>query len=377
MSNFKDHIKYYAILLVSIVSVIVAIGLALAALLLFLNSKILVASFCAAGAVLSFVLYKIMFTFRTNARNDVEYNEFGIRKGSEYKNLSAKQKKEFDLQILADNERIISTGELKKVTFKGSKDPEAELNKLIGLSNVKSEVLRMKAKMEYDIKYKRKDKSSQGGYHMCFGGSPGTGKTTVARIMAGFLFKYGCIKENKYIEVDSSFLKGSTPDLTLKRVKMILNRARGGVLFIDEAYSLMSGVNAAEIIAELVKYMEDHKKDFALILAGYQNDMEKLINSNPGLHSRISKYVHFRDYNLEELKDIFTAVANEAGYCVDASAYERFEYKIIQEMSSKNFGNARTVKNLLQQIMDNHAYNVMNGIISEEKAYMITGSDFK
>ena len=233
----------------------------------------------------------------------------------------------------------------------------------------------MKAKMEYDIKYKRKNVGFQAGYHMCFSGSPGTGKTTVARIMAGFLFKYKCIKENKYIEVDAAFIKASTPDLTLKRLKMILEKAKGGVLFIDEAYALLNGGNAAEIIAEIVKFMEDNKKDFALILAGYQKDMQRLIDSNPGLHSRISKYIHFQDYNIGELKEIFTMVANEAGYCVDEGAYEKFEMRISEEKRSKNFGNARSVRNLFQKALDHHAYNVMTGVIPEDKVYMITGAD--
>lgn len=375
MNKFKDQLKYNASIILAVISVFAAVGLGVTALTSILKNQVVIGVVCGAGAGGCYALYKWLYKVRTDMRSDLEFDDFGNKKGNAYKNLSAKQKKELDLQILADNERIISSGELKKITFKGSKDPEQELNSLIGLTNVKNEVLRMKAKMEYDKQYGQKGATAQTGHHMCFTGSPGTGKTTVARIMAGILFKYNCIKENKYIEVDASFLKGASPDLTLKRVKMVLNKAKGGVLFIDEAYSLLNGVNAAEIIAEIVKYMEDNKQDFALILAGYQNDMKRLIDSNPGLHSRISKYVHFNDYNIEELKDIFTSVANGAGYCVEASAYERFENRIIKEKSAKNFGNARTVKNIFQQSLDNHAFNIMNGALDEDKAYTITGID--
>lgn len=373
----SKHLKYYLTLLVSVISVLGALGLGVAALMSFLDQNVTMAVIWAVGAIICFILYRAMFNIRTEARSEVEFDETGKKKKSAYKNLSAAEKKQIDMQLLAESERIISSGELKRITFKGSKDPDAELEKLIGLANVKEEVLRLKAKMEYDKKYKRKNTQAPTGNHMCFLGSPGTGKTTVARIMAGILYKYGCIKENKYIEVDAAFLKAPSPDMTLKRVKAVLHHAKGGVLFIDEAYSLLNGVNSAEIIAELVKYMEDHKKDFALILAGYHNDMTRLIDANPGLHSRISKYLFFHDYNLMELKEIFTAVANEAGYCVDDSGYEKFEIVIMKEKQVKNFGNARSVRNLFQRALDKHAYNVMTGVLDKEKVYVITGTDIQ
>lgn len=375
MKKLNDHAKYYLSLVVSILLLLGAIGLVAGTLLLVLNDKIILALLCGIGALACFVMYKAMFLVRTEARSNVEFDDFGNRKGSAYKNLSAKEKKQIDMQRLADNERVISAGELKKITFKGSEDPEGELDKLVGLNVVKNDVVKMKAKMEYDIKYKIKNKNLYAGYHMCFSGSPGTGKTTVARIMAGFLFKYKCIKENKYMEVDAAFIKASTPDLTLKRLRMILNKSKGGVLFIDEAYALLNGGNAAEIIAEIVKFMEDNKKDFVLILAGYQKDMQQLIDSNPGLQSRINRYIHFPDYNVEEMKEIFTRLANEAGYCVDEGAYEKLEMRMTEQMKEKNFGNARSVRNIFQKALDRHAYNIMTGVIDEEKVYMITGAD--
>lgn len=325
------------------------------------------------GAVICFGINKAMFTIRTNARDQLEFDEFGNKKGNVYKNLSAKEKQEIDRQRLADQERLLSNSELKKVIHQGSKKPLEELNSLIGLQNVKNDVLKMQATMEYEKKYgKKNDEKSS---HFCFLGSPGTGKTTVARIMTGILYEYKYIKKNQCIEIDASFLKGMTPDDTLKKTRMILQKSKGGVLFIDEAYSLLNGANSAEIIAELVKYMEDNKKDFVLILAGYQNEMKTLIDSNPGLYSRINKYLWFKDYDITELKEIFRTSANKIGYYINDNVYDEFELRIAREKRGKNFGNARTVKNILNKAIEKHAYNIMNGVLSKDKVYIICEED--
>ena len=375
MEKHNSHLKYYGSLIASLLSVFGAIGLGTWCLLLFLQQNTTGAILSGLGTLICFVLYKVLSNARLDARDEMEFDKFGNKRENQYRNLSAKQRREIDMQRLADAERIISSSELKSLTHKGSKNPDAELNTLVGLSNIKEDVLKIKAKVEYDKKMKKKLTASSEGLHMCFMGSPGTGKTTVARIMAGILYKYGRIKENKYMEVDASFLKGSTPDETLKRTHVILHKAQGGVLFIDEAYSLLSGVNSAELIALIVKYMEDHKKEFVLILAGYENDMKRLVDSNPGLHSRIHKYFHFKDYNIAELTEIFTMTANAAGYCVEDKAYENFQCVIMQQKTAKNFGNARNVRNIFQRALDTHAYNVMNNLIPKDKLFVITGAD--
>lgn len=381
----KSILNYTLYVITIIFSVLAKVGMILLAALLvvgLLNGSLLsngeislLAILYLVGIVICFALDRGLFYLRVNSREAVEFDEKGNKKKNTYKYLSAKEKKEIDKQHLQEQERILSIAELKKMTHKGSLTPEEDLNKLIGLKNVKEDVLKMKAKMEYDKKYQKKKASSISSYHMCFLGNPGTGKTTVARIMTGLLYKYKYIKQNKYIEVDASELKGSTPDETLKRTKMILNRSDNGVLFIDEAYSLLSGVNGSELIAEIVKFMEDHKDNFILILAGYKKDMTDLINSNPGLYSRINKFLLFKDYDLNELQDIFRYTANEAGYCVDADACEKFAIKIDRERKKNNFGNARSVKNIFNQILNNHAFNIMNGLIDNQKTYIITGKD--
>ena len=374
--NIKNQILYILSIIFDIASVVGIMALAYLSLIYFSEKLTGIQIYLySIGIVVCFFIHKAMFYVRTNSREKIEFDDKGNKKGNLYKNLSSKDKRKIDMQRLADSERVLSSSEMKKVTSHGSINPELELEGLIGLNNVKKEVLQMKATMEYNKKYKNKNTEDIASYHMCFIGSPGTGKTTVARIMTGILYRYKYIKKNQCIEIDSSFLKGSSPDETIKRTKMILNKASGGVLFIDEAYSLLSGINGNEIIAEIVKHMEDNKRDFVLILAGYQNDMKSLIYSNPGLYSRINKYLWFKDYTINELRDIFTSVANQAGYCVDHSACARFETRIMKEMAGKNFGNARSVRNIFQKILDKHAYNVMNGIIDKDKAYTITGED--
>ena len=348
-------------------------------------SNISIGRFSISTGVISFILVvftglcvilnRVFFVIRTNAREKLEFDEFGQKKGNEYKNLSAKEKREIDRQRLIDAERLLSASELKSVIHKGSSNPETDLNELIGLSEAKKEVKNLEALLAYNQKYGNKKQTDP--IHFCFLGSPGTGKTTVARIMTGILYKYKYIKKNQCVEIDASFLKGTTPDETLKKTKIILQKSKNGVLFIDEAYSLLSGVNGDEIVAEMVKYMEDHKNEFVLILAGYQEDMKRLINSNPGLYSRIRKYIWFRDFDITELKEIFRLAANREGYYVENDAYDQLEIRIGKEKSGQNFGNARTILNIFQSAKEKHAYNVMNGYLGKEKIKAICAEDIE
>lgn len=330
---------------------------------------IVFASFC--GAVLCFALDRILFEVRTTLRDDLEFDENGNKRKNEYKRLSAKEKAVIDREKLIAGELIISESEIKRMTHQGSKDPIGDMEKLVGLADIKEEIIKMHAMMEYAQTYKKEMPSA----HYCFTGSPGTGKTTVARILTGILYQYKYIKKNQCLEVDGSVLKGRTPDETLQRTRRILQKSKGGVLFIDEAYSLLYGVNSDEIITELVKYMEDNKKEFVLILAGYKNEMEELIDANPGLYSRINKYWNFKDYDITELKEIFRNIANQAGYFVDENAYDEFEISIMKEKNNKNFGNARTVRNIFEKTLEKHAYNVIKNHINKKQAFCITAED--
>lgn len=284
----------------------------------------------------------------------MEYDEYGRRKGMEdYSSMSRKERLQVDKQKLAEMERIVSSSALKRMQHPGAKDPDGAMNGLVGMEPVKKQMKMMAARMEYDRENQKKRKKKSGANtassrHMMFFGSPGTGKTTVARIMTGFLYKNRFIKENKCLETDGNFLKASTTADTAAKTEIVVRQAFGGVLFVDEAYALLSGDAAGEAaIATLIKQMEDNRDKFVLILAGYTDEMNRLINSNPGFASRFKDYVRFPDYTVDEMCDIFSYMVNQKGLCVDGEAMERFRVRIAKEKQGKHFGNARTVRNVM------------------------------
>lgn len=183
----------------------------------------------------------------------------------------------------------------------------------------------MAARMQFEREAMTKEKQEKkqtrseygmNGRHFVFYGSAGTGKTTVARIITGFLYKYGYIKENKCIEIDGNFLKAG--EMSDTKTKLLIQKAYGGVLFIDEAYAIMDGTAeyGKAVIATLIKEMEDNRDKFTVILAGYKNDIKRLLDTNEGFKSRIKEYLEFPDYSTTEMKDIFQAMAHGKGYIV-------------------------------------------------------------
>lgn len=327
------------------------------------------------------ILEGIFYGLRIKIRHHTDFNQEGMsKKYSSYDKLSAKDKAKLDMQKLADTERLLDSATLRQVTHKGAKEPETEMNKLIGLNNVKKSINEMAARMEYESKLKGKKKTTQtiSTMHMCFLGPPGTGKTTVARIMAGFLYKYKYIRKNQCVEIDGNFLKGNSPGETSKKTALLIKKALGGVLFIDEAYSLLEDKSSGygqEAIATIVKEMEDNKENIIIILAGYENEMKMLINSNPGIYSRIKTYLWFNNYSIEELGMIFDFMANQENYYVPLESMDKFKAIIKKDINKKNFGNARTVRNYLDKIIDKHAYNIINGNIEKEMTYTICPID--
>ena len=212
--------------------------------------------------IVGLVLQNPLRNMRIAARRDVEYDEYGLSKTKgNYEGLSKAERDAIDLQKTADMERLVNTVAIKKMTHVGPPDPIKELDELIGLEPMKETVREMVARMQFEVeenkKKKKKDREVLSGRHMCFTGAPGTGKTTTARILTSFLYKYGYIKENKCIEIDGNFLKAGTESAI--KTELILRHAYGGVLFIDEAYALMdSSDNSGEqVIATLIKQMED------------------------------------------------------------------------------------------------------------------------
>lgn len=312
----------------------------------------------------------------------MEYDEYGRRKGMEdYSSMSRKERLQVDKQKLAEMERIVSSSALKRMQHPGAKDPDGAMNGLVGMEPVKKQMKMMAARMEYDRENQKKRKKKSGAdtvssRHMMFFGSPGTGKTTVARIMTGFLYKNRFIKENKCLETDGNFLKASTAADTAAKTEIVVRQAFGGVLFVDEAYALLSGDAAGKAaIATLIKQMEDNRDKFVLILAGYTDEMNRLINSNPGFASRFKDYVRFPDYTVDEMCDIFSYMVNQKGLCVDGEAMERFRVRIAKEKQGKHFGNARTVRNVMEECIDHHAVHIKDGELSGADRYKLVGMD--
>lgn len=225
---------------------------------------------------------------------------------------------------------------------------EGKLNKLIGLAGIKDSVQKIKA-------YVLANQEAEAlNLHMCFYGNPGTGKTEVARIIAGILYENKILPTDKVIEVDRAGLVGQyvgeTPHLTLEAV----HRAMGGVLFIDEAYALIpqrGGFDYGhEAIATLLKAMEDYRGQFCVIFAGYKKEMLKMIGSNPGLRSRIQFELDFPNYSREELQDIALLMLKKRNYAISDQAMSRLLDVTDVHRKDPHFANAREIRNLLDQI---------------------------
>lgn len=318
--------------------------------------------------------YNLLF----KGRREKDYDEFGNAKSKHIKNLSKEEQDAIDMQSRLDVERILPTSVAEKIVKKGSTTPEKDLAKLIGMNDVKNKLTELSARMEFEYKYnsgasKKEKKNSMSGRHFCFYGSAGTGKTTVARIITGFLYRYGYIKKNKVVEVDGNFLKSGAD--TSRKVQLVIQKAYDGVLFIDEAYVLCEGAYGDEAIATLIKEMEDNRDRFICILAGYTKDMNKLLDSNTGFKSRIKEYLNFPDYSIEDMKQIFQVMANEQNFYVDKGAFDNLEIRLEKEKKLKTFGNGRTVRNVLDEAIDKHAVNFIQKKIPAEKKFAICKED--
>ena len=242
----------------------------------------------------------------------------------------------------------------------GSKDYQKDLDNIIGLDNVKQEFEKMVIAHQYQIdRAKRLNRSaSQSSMHMCFLGSPGTGKTTIARIVAGYLHNHEIIRNNECIEISGLDLVGNFVGQTSEKTRLILDRAKGGVLFIDEAYAIAEDGFGREAIDVLLKEIEDNRDDLVVIFAGYEKDMSRFLDMNEGFKSRINRYFHFENYTAAELARIFMGLLKSKCLIIEKEAL----YPVIEHLSSvcneENFSNGRHVRNLVEKIENHHIYNV-------------------
>lgn len=236
-----------------------------------------------------------------------------------------------------------------------------EVDSLIGLYAVKKEVHDMVNLMTVQkLRQMKGLKLTEISRHMVFTGNPGTGKTTIARKMGEAYHSLGILNKGHLVETDRSGLVAGYMGQTAQKVHDIVESALDGVLFIDEAYTLVSdreGDYGQEAIDTLLKLMEDYRDRLVVIVAGYPDLMEKFINSNPGLKSRFSKYLFFNDYSDEELAQIFLINCAKQDYFVDQNLYPYILNRISQlrYYEGENFGNARSVRNYFEQVISNQA----------------------
>ena len=238
-----------------------------------------------------------------------------------------------------------------------------ELETYIGLGEVKNEVKSLiNLATVYALRRNNDLPTPEMSLHLVFSGNPGTGKTMIARFMARVYHSLGLLSKGQLIEVDRSSLVAGYVGQTAQKTTKVLESALGGVLFVDEAYSLTSksendyGMEAVETI---LKYMEDHRDDIIIIIAGYSDLMQDFIDSNPGLQSRFNKYIDFADYTPEEMLEIFKLNCKKGQYTVSDGAEKLLlEYFCDCALTPADFGNARGVRNTFEKVISAQANRI-------------------
>ena len=246
----------------------------------------------------------------------------------------------------------------------------SELHSYIGLDGIKTEVDNLVNMVRVHQMRKAHDLPTVDmSLHMVFSGNPGTGKTMIARVMARIYKCLGILSKGQLVEVDRSGLVAGYVGQTAGKTMEVVNKALGGVLFIDEAYALTYHKEGndfgQEAVDTLLKAMEDHRDDLVVIVAGYDGLMDEFITSNPGLESRFNRYLHFADYTTDEMMDIFKLRCKQGGYQLDEDAEDEvLDFINAQNTDPITFGNARGIRNLFEQVLIAQS----NRIIKETEA---------
>ncbi len=260
-------------------------------------------------------------------------------------------------------------------------DLRKELDSYIGLENVKNEVKNlMNMATVYKLRRDNNLPTADVSLHMVFSGNPGTGKTMIARFMARVYHSLGILSKGQLVEVDRSGLVAGYIGQTAIKTAKVLENAIGGVLFIDEAYTLTAKTEndfGFEAVDTILKSMEDNRDDLVVIVAGYIDLMEDFIDSNPGLRSRFNKYLHFDDYTPEEMTEIFRLQCDKNSYVLDAEAEGAVrEYFAMVSAEAGEFGNARGVRNTFERILTEQANRIAAmATVSRDDLMKITKTD--
>jgi len=258
----------------------------------------------------------------------------------------------------------------------------AKLNGMVGLAAVKQEISNLAAFLNLQIR--RGETNTFQGKHYVFTGNPGTGKTTVARIMADVFRTLGILSRGQLVECDRSKLVSGYSGQTAIKTNQLIDSAMGGVLFIDEAYTLKSGDNdsfGGEAIDTLLKRLEDDRGKFICIVAGYTDQMHDFIDTNPGLKSRFTQTIHFDDYTPDELTEIFINLAKGKNFTVDDTTREAVhrQFEQLYLRRDKNFGNAREARRIFDAAVEKQSQRLMTEVnnpdFKDEDMYRITEAD--
>lgn len=277
----------------------------------------------------------------------------------EFAESITEEKKKVAQESSSESEIIVKPSE--KISLE---EAISRLNKLEGLSLVKDQVCDWIDQIKvFKMRKERGMSVPDMSYHLVFTGNPGTGKTTVARLMAQIYCALGILSEGHLVEVDRSDLVAGYVGQTAIKTRDVLKKAYGGVLFIDEAYSLAKGGGTdfgQEAIDTILKEMEDKRDNLVVIVAGYEKLMQEFIDSNPGLRSRFKNYIQFTDYTGKELYNIFLGMCNASQYTVTSSAREALSayFNDLYAKRDKNFGNGRDVRNIFETIVTRQSKRV-------------------